>query len=137
MVFVTIGKLLADYKLNIEKIYRKLLIVFICLLCEILLVQSISLTNDCFLCLLPFTLLFSYMLIEKGKGFKCKDSIAYYCRKSSILVYLLHPMIIYGLSQNGYERGLELFILALSFSLVGAIIIVYSSSKIVFLKYLY
>lgn len=118
LIFVALGRCLAKIEVQMKHVYSYLIITFAIWIIEIISVRSISYMNDCFISLIPLTYFLCYIFVHKGRGFTCDHRISAYCRKCSILVYLIHLIIITFLYQFDYNNGMLLFVIALTISII-------------------
>ena len=143
--FCYIGKWLAEKILSIEQkkyVYKPLFLCSIILfVCEIgfgLYVRKYSdvVNTDTMISLFLLAPLVVILLIEHNISIKA--SIASYCRKTSILIYLTHGIWKYVLLKFMLiERGMLGFCMVLILSILTSLLIIKFSSKCKMLKYSY
>ncbi len=98
--------------------------------------RHLYLRGNATLCIIPFVTFTVHFLI--CHHIDINSSVAQFTRKMSILIYLLHPIIIWILQNTFlYNLGFHLFITTITLSILLAFIIVWLSNYVAVLKKLY
>lgn len=140
VIYIVTGKVLAETGgmkvLSKAALWLMLVVFFILWIIEISLVKGDYINTGCFVCLPIFTMMLASLSVRLK--FDLNDSVCRMLRKSSTLIYLSHPVVIFLLGYLfGAESGLLLF--TATFMLCGlfAVIVHNMSFRFGWLKYLY
>lgn len=141
LLYIVMGKVMAERKSCITSIsVRKLsLLLVLCLVLgglEIVVFRKFAHTNDAFIMLPLITILLFTLLLRTSMGMSKIQSK--FLRDMSILIYLIHPIIVFLYSILGsFSVGFISFIFTAALSSLIAMAIIVSSTKYAPLKKLY
>lgn len=142
LIYIVLGKYIAENERVLVSTYSSislfaiLLIVLILGCIEVYWIKWSVKSNDAFLFLPLFSFILFLLLIDVK--INIYGPIAKLLRKLSILIYIIHPIIVYVNYIHGlYEKGPLFFIIVLLLSMLIAYSIIRVSDKIKLLRYLY